>query len=322
MKTIKEKGAVPSAWIVNPKDKGRKSIKKGNIYLKNGDEFEIEVFNPLKISVLSDIKINGESISKSGLVIKPGQRVYLDCFIDDGRKFKFETYIVEDTDESNESISNNGLLEVFFYREDVIQFDNWRNLFNKRVIREYYPIYIERYPYWYYDPYRPNIIYGRLINTGTGNKRVFSPQLNVTMSELDDYVNNTTTGDHINQTNYTSNSQYSSDLLRTGLIPNQNTIDKLFPYSKHNNLETGRVEKGEKSNQKFDEVNMNFEKNYISSVIYRLLSDSKEPKEIKNVKKTGVNIPELILKLSELKDAGILTESEFSEKKKELLDRI
>lgn len=305
MKTIKEKGAVPSAWIVNPKDKGRKSIKKGNIYLKNGDEFEIEVFNPLKISVLSDIKINGESISKSGLVIKPGQRVYLDCFIDDGRKFKFETYLVEDTDGSNESISNNGLLEVFFYREDVIQFDNWRNLFNKRVIREYYPIYVERYPYWYYDPYRPNIIYGSGINTGTGN-----------------YVNNAKTSNHINQTNYTSNSQYSSDLLRTGLIPNQNTIDKLFPYSKHNNIETGRVEKGEKSNQKFDEVNMNFEKNYISSVIYRLLPDSREPKEIKNVKKAGVNIPELILKLSELKDAGILTESEFSEKKKELLDRI
>lgn len=295
MKTIKEKGAVPSAWIVNPKDKGRKSIKKGNIYLKNGDEFEIEIFNPLKISVLSDIKINGESISKSGLVIKPGQRVYLDCFIDDGRKFKFETYLVEDTDESNDSISNNGLLEVFFYREDVIQFDNWRNLFNKRVIREYYPIYVERYPYWYYDPYRPNIIYGSGINTGTGN-----------------YVNNTT--------NYTSNSQYSSDLLRTGLIPNENTINKLFPYSNH--VETGRVEKGEKSNQKFDEVNINFEKNYISSVIYRLLPDSKEPKEIKKTKKVDFNIPELILKLSELKDAGILTESEFSEKKKELLDRI
>jgi hypothetical protein len=306
MKSIKEKGAVPSAWIVNPKDKGRKSIKKGNIYLKNGDEFEIEIFNPLKISVLSDIKINGESISKSGLVIKPGQRVYLDCFIDDGRKFKFETYLVEDTDESNESISNNGLLEVFFYKEDVIQFDNWRNLFNKRVIREYYPIYVERYPYWYYDHYRPNIIYGSGINTGTGN-----------------YVNNATTGDHINQTNYTSNSQYSSNLLEIASIPNKNTIDKLFPYSKHtSNIETGRVEKGEKSNQKFDEVNMNFEKNYISSVIYRLFSDSKEPKEIKKTKKVDFNIPELILKLSELKDAGILTESEFSEKKKELLDRI
>jgi hypothetical protein len=67
----------PGAWIVDPEDKGRKSIKSGKCFLKNNSYFEIELFNPLSVSVLSDIKLNGQSISKTGLVVKPGQRVYM-----------------------------------------------------------------------------------------------------------------------------------------------------------------------------------------------------------------------------------------------------
>ncbi|MFM7978380.1 MAG: hypothetical protein ACKPKO_03610, partial [Candidatus Fonsibacter sp.] len=77
----------PNAWIVSPNDKGRKSIKNGKVFLNDGDEFEIELFNPLTECVLADIKLNGQSISKTGLVLKPGQRFYLDCFIDDKKKF-------------------------------------------------------------------------------------------------------------------------------------------------------------------------------------------------------------------------------------------
>ena len=53
--------AKPNAWIVSPKDKGRKSIKKGKVFLNDGDEFEIELFNPLTECVLADIKLNGIS---------------------------------------------------------------------------------------------------------------------------------------------------------------------------------------------------------------------------------------------------------------------
>ena len=75
MKTKETKGTnLPGAWIVNPKDKGRKPIKSGNIYLENNEEFSIEIFNPLKECVLADIRLNNQSISKTGLVNKPGQR--------------------------------------------------------------------------------------------------------------------------------------------------------------------------------------------------------------------------------------------------------
>jgi hypothetical protein len=274
-KTIKEKNAQPGAWIVNPKDRGRKSIKKGNIYLKNGEEFEIEIFNPLKKSILADIRLNGESISKGGLVVKPGQRCYLDCFIDDKRKFKFETYNVDDSDEVKEAISNNGLLEIFFYKEEIIKFDNWIN---------YYPIYVHPYKYPYQQPYQSPYWYGTTSN-------------NITSTNISNDVSGI----------YNSRTSASNDL-------------SMSYSSDFKSFETGRVEKGEKSNQNFYEVNMNFEKNHIHSVIYKLLPESQMPKEIKNKKK--VNETDLLYKLSELKDAGILTEQEFKEKKKEILSRI
>ena len=105
---------LPGAWIVNPKDRGRKSIKNGKVYLDDNTEFLIEIHNPLKECILSDIRLNGQSISKTGLVIKPGQRIYLDCFVDDKKKFIFKTYEVENTSESKEAIEKNGLFEICF----------------------------------------------------------------------------------------------------------------------------------------------------------------------------------------------------------------
>ena len=44
----------PSAWVVSS-EKGRKSIKNGKVYLKDKEEFQIELFNPLTDCVLADI---------------------------------------------------------------------------------------------------------------------------------------------------------------------------------------------------------------------------------------------------------------------------
>jgi len=48
----------PQAWVVNASDRGRKSVKPGNkIYLQDGQEFQIELHNPLTESVLADIYV-------------------------------------------------------------------------------------------------------------------------------------------------------------------------------------------------------------------------------------------------------------------------
>jgi hypothetical protein len=108
----------PEAYIT----KGKNRLKQHgeSVYLNNQEEFEIELFNPKNISVLAKIKINGNYISNRGLVIKPGQRVHLDRYIDQANKFLFSTYVVDDTDEKvKQAIQNNGLVEIEFYDETI-----------------------------------------------------------------------------------------------------------------------------------------------------------------------------------------------------------
>lgn len=310
MKVKQKIGAnLPGAWVVNPKDRGRKSIKSDKIYLEDNSNFEIEIFNPLQESVLADIRLNGNSISKSGLVIKPGQRLYLDCFVDCGKKFVFQTYQIENSQESIEATESNGLLEVFFYKEQVVSLQNWNDRFHKIIIHEYYPRYYYPSPWW--NPY---------ILCGTTN---------------------TVSSNHLTLGNcgssgitFTNTSSYNSGSLTSGTSQG---------YSMYNNsIETGRVERGEKSNQKFVDVDMDFEKNYIHHLVYQLLPVSRKPYEANDISKTKKikhkfkhqveltdifkreteEVIELIKKLSDLHSAGILTDDEFSAKKSELLAKI
>ena len=325
----------PGAWITNATDRGRKSIKNGKVYLKDSEEFQIELFNPLTECVLADIKLNGQTISKTGLVLKPGQRFYLDCFIDDSKKFIFSTYEVEQTLESLNAINNNGRLEVFFYKESVVSVINWRDRFNTVIIERYYPSY-PTYPYWTTTPY-----YG----TNTGN-----------------------IGTGIGTTSTNSFNTYGSNVTLTGSATTgsynlgSNTLNSTSNLPIAGSLETGRVERGETSKQKFKEIDMEFNNYHISSVVLEMLPESRKPVEVKDVKvknvKVNIELPkgdwskkqieeakevvqnflwkensddtqkdmfkniELIKKLSDLHSAGILTDDEFSEKKKELLSKI
>ena len=317
MKVKQKKSAnLPGAWIVNPKDKGRKSIKGDKIYLDNGQEFEIEIFNPLKESVLADIRLNGNSICKTGLVVKPGQRIYLDCFVDDRKKFIFQTYNVDDSQESLDAIADNGLMEVFFYKEQAVTLQNWNDRFHKVIIHEYHPVYYPVYPRWYPTYYTlgnstittcSSSVYGVVLNNGSYGTSFTNCSLN---------SGSLTSG----------NAYYNSPV--------------------GGSLETGRVEKGEKSNQKFVDVDMEFEKNYIHHLVFQLLPESRKPVSASDVakllnndttkkKKSGTSgnwphqyetntdkVVELIKKLGELHSAGILTDEEFSNKKSELLSKI
>ena len=304
-KTIAQTSAKPSAWIVTPNDKGRKSIKSGKVFLEDKEEFEIEIFNPLTVSVLADIKLNGQSISKTGLVVKPGQRVYLDCFIDDKKKFKFSTYEIENSEEALEATANNGVLEVFFYKEDVITLNNWQRRFDRIIVEKHYPYN----PYPWYNPYTIYGTGGGSTFTTNGSSRIWQSNVLGTITTSNAY--------------YSSNNINCSYTSRVDL-PNLNIAGSLST----NSIETGRVEKGEKSKQKFTEVDIDFEANYISSTIIQMLPESRKPAEIKQIKTkqsqllSSDEVIDLIKKLGELHSAGILTDEEFSEKKSELLSKI
>ena len=83
---------VPTSFITKGKQRLKQNID--TVYLKNGDEFEIELFNPTQNKVLAKIEVNGNSIG-NGIILRPGERIYLERHLGESKKFLFETYTVE-----------------------------------------------------------------------------------------------------------------------------------------------------------------------------------------------------------------------------------
>ncbi len=112
-------GDCPVAFIA----KNKQRLKQYNnvVYLKNGDEFQIELFNPTKEKVLAEITINNKSLS-TGISLRPGERVFLERYTNESTKFKFETYTVDGNNvQVQKAIEDNGNVKVNFYKEGI----NW-----------------------------------------------------------------------------------------------------------------------------------------------------------------------------------------------------
>lgn len=110
----------PTAHIT--KKKSRLKVYNGNtVFLNDKDNFEFEIHNPKQKSVLVKIKLNGEYISTSGIVLRPGQRVFLERFLDSNNKFEFSTYEVNNTSENRSAIDLNGDVRIEFYDEQEVR---------------------------------------------------------------------------------------------------------------------------------------------------------------------------------------------------------
>tara|TARA_B110000503_G_scaffold136591_1_gene219213 strand:- start:32 stop:760 length:729 start_codon:yes stop_codon:yes gene_type:complete len=195
----------PTAHIT--KKKSRLKVYNGNtVFLNDKDNFEFEIHNPTQKSVLCKIKLNGEYISTSGIIIKPGQRVFLERFLDSNNKFEFSTYEVKDTSANRTAIDLNGDVRIEFYNEQT---------------------YIQ-YPY----------LSGGNWASGTSTITTGSPYY----------------GD---MTFTTSNSAPMAHYSNTSSV--------------NNTIETGRVEKGEKSKQQFINSYENFEYNVSNQISLKIL---------------------------------------------------
>lgn len=102
--------------------------------MADSTEFEIELFNPLQETIMAKIFLNGKT-EKDGIVLYPGQRIFLERYLDSNKKFKFITYKVEadnDIDVEN-AIASNGLVKVEFYREKVFTLNTTISFHNPYV---------------------------------------------------------------------------------------------------------------------------------------------------------------------------------------------
>ena len=129
------------------------------IYMKSGAQYEIELWNLKTTRVLVNILIDGTLISSNGIVLNPGQRVYLERWIDTPKKFKFTTYEVENTSEVKEAIQHNGLIQVNFHDEQV---------------KNYFPSWNSNEPYYLYMMSYGGTTVNNLYSTTTGSDRTLN----------------------------------------------------------------------------------------------------------------------------------------------------
>ena len=211
--------SMPSAIILlkNPRNGSLDELKiyeNKNIFLNDGDEFQIRLFNPLGEKIGVQININGQYTDQY-LILRPGEDVTIDRFINDKRKMIFETYKYDDGNAlAKKAVANNGLVEIKFYKEYS---------FNTYSTYPTYPYYTT-YPY-YNNTNQPNWVGGTY------------------SSSIPTFNSNTGTDTNIN---------YSS--LK----------------------ETGRVEKGEQSKQKFESIDVYFQSYHFHSIDYHLIPISEK----------------------------------------------
>jgi hypothetical protein len=221
------------------------------VYLKDEDEFQIELFNPKSTSVLAKIWINNKLISESGLVIRPGQRFFLERFIDSNNKFVFRTYDVNlENSEVLKAIENNGDVKVIFYPEKITADSKlWVNPLNRRISLD------TSSPNWngmYFSGTTPS--FG---GSTTGNA----------------YYNSTTTIAGSANTTFTSTS--------SGAVGSNGPSG---PSGIQANYETGRVEMGGSSSQNFGTVQMDFENNPCCITNIKILAESNKPLDITEIR--------------------------------------
>lgn len=106
------------------------SVNKQDVnYLPKDAEFEIELYNPLQETILAKISLNNKESNDGGIILRPGERVFLERYLNEDRKFKFDVYSVEDTEETRLAISNNGLVSVSFYKENTFYYPSTNHIF-------------------------------------------------------------------------------------------------------------------------------------------------------------------------------------------------
>ena len=262
---------VPTANLAVNKSRVKLYNKQGDLptyYLQKGQEFQIELFNPTTDTVLAKITLNGNVISQGGLVLNPGQRVFLDRYLDVAKKFLFDTYEVANTQEVKEAIVNNGDFKVEFYRESKPRPRNPIITLGSRSVfgGPNYDQGIIRYDstntggYVYNSGTAPNTPLCDTFTTSTNavggsysTTGLLTGDISKTLSTSAFYSSNVNYSD-------TLNGEVTMDWMSTEKsVETPKNLTRSLKAKKSKSIETGRVEQGSDSDQKFKTVNKDFE---------------------------------------------------------------
>jgi len=244
--------------------------------MNDNTEFEIMLFNPETYNIGIEIYINENKLDGM-LVLKPGQRCWLERYLNDNKKFKFSTYEVDDNNEQvKNAIRNNGNITVKFYRER-----------NDKIYK-----LIDDGNYWLNHNLNEPLI-SKPLNNPLSNPSI-SPFvykttcINNTSSIIDDK------NQIINDTRLCSTSLNDTAINTSGIETSASTLNasSIKSFSKSissdsiNKLfETGRIEKGSYSNQKFESVYNDFDNYPYKSEYIKILPMSRKPYNVNDLNK-------------------------------------
>lgn len=230
----------PAAYLAVGRDKNRLKIY-GNqkVYLQDGQEFIIELWNPTQDTIGAKVFINGKAISERMVVLRPGEREWLLRHIDEDRKFLFNTYNVEDSKEAKAAIANNGFVKVEFYREQKpTPTINW------------------------------GVSSGTVYYTNTGGFP-YNPSFTTGSPSFNDGT--------LYRCSATNNA--SDESVRSFCSLDMNVNDVTQDSLNEKSIETGRVEAGAASGQQFNSYHGNFEYWSFANSEYQILPVSQQPVE-------------------------------------------
>lgn len=210
----------------------------GKVFLKDKSNFVIQLKSDRDRNVLAKIFVNGDAIGEQGLILRPLEKVNLERFIKSNKKFLFNTYKIDKKDEG--SVAKNGLIEIKFFDEAEVEYEE-HHIRRNQVKIFYYETYCNPWPVlrpiWYRSPYTTT--------GGTWNGSCIDS--NITFTNCSSNLN--------------ANQPFDSS--------QKNTLD-------NSQIETGRVEQGNKSEQTFDAIHMDFEKTEFDTHTYKLLPESQK----------------------------------------------
>ena len=216
-------------------NKHRQRLINDQVFIKNGSDFELELFNKETETVYVGITIEGKE-EGSKLILRAGERVFVERYIEDNKKLNFSTYNVDENNkEVDKAIAKNGLIELHFYVEDKPDWNNYN---------------------W--------------VNTGPWDSTTYTANtMNIQCNTTTDFDGSCTT-DTVGMASNTMSGLDSLDDTDRSMMNRAVKGSRKLSAQK----ETGKIEKGDISDQHFNKKFLDINLFYIGMQTIKLLPES------------------------------------------------
>jgi hypothetical protein len=228
------------------------------VYMRDNTEFQIQLFNPHNFTVGIDIFLNDKSLGNK-IILRPGERLWLERYLDSPQKFLYNTYFVNgDNKDVQKAIENNGDIVLKFYKEKE-NYNEWWNNYPKAT----WTYYKNEYPDW--------------LNKTSYKNNHYDYNTSITNGKSDINIYNSTCDCNLNYSSLLIDSNYNAECTAASTISDT--------FSTKTPLETGRVERGNYSNQKFNDISINLENYPFKTEVIKILPESQKQYTNNDLKK-------------------------------------